>query len=273
MYLRDILGNLLRRWPILVGGALATVALCVALVTVVPATFIARTSMVLLPPAAIVGDDGNPFLYLGGLDQALDVLTRRLNAEELSNDVEDDFPDASYSVYADTTTSGPIVVVEVEATSAADTEAVMERIVGEAAPSLRSLQVDLDVPTDSLITITVLAVDQEPEADYKTRIQLVGGAGAVGLVGTILLAGYLESRASARRQRQEESSAVKSSAAPSPKADAADEPERSTSSGAESKLFAPRPSARGPRPRIARRGETAKLRNPADPDRGTESAH
>ena len=202
MYLRDILGSLFRRWPLLLGGFVITTGLCVALAMSIPATFIARTSMVLLPPPAVVGEDGNPFLFLGGLDTALDVLTRRLNAEELANDVEDEYPDATYTVYADESTSGPIVVVSVEATSARATEAVMQRIVREAEPSLKSLQVDLGVPADSLITVTLVAVDQEPKADYKTRIQAVGAVGAAGLVGTILLAGFLESRAISRRQRE-----------------------------------------------------------------------
>jgi hypothetical protein len=156
--------------------------------------------MVMLPPASIVGKDGNPYLYLGGLGQAVDVLTRRLNADAISNPIKRDYPDAEFTVANDSSTTGPIIIIEASAPSKAIARTVMDTVVDSAEPALESLQNDLSVPTKSRITISAFAVDQDPLPDLKTRIQVVGAAGALGLILTLLLAVFVDGRIMARRR-------------------------------------------------------------------------
>ncbi|MHC5797836.1 hypothetical protein ACVXZ4_16945 [Lacisediminihabitans sp. FW035] len=200
MYLRDLAASLLRRWPVVLVGLLVTAGMCVGLAYVVPASYVARTSMVLLPPSTVVGAGGNPYLYLGGLGQALDVLTRKLNADEISLPIKKSYPDTEFTVSGDSSTTGPIIIVEASAPTAATARAVMNAVVDAAEPAMDSLQSGLDVPDKARITVSAFAVDQAPTPDLKTRIQVVGAVGALGLILTLLTAAFVDGRILARRQ-------------------------------------------------------------------------
>jgi uncharacterized protein involved in exopolysaccharide biosynthesis len=200
MYLRDLAASLLRRWPIVLVGLLVTSGICVGLAYVVPASYIARTSMVLLPPSTLVGKDGNPYLFLGGLGQALDVLTRKLNADEISEPIKKSYRNTEFTVARDSSTTGPIIIVEASAPTAASARAAMNAVVDAAEPAMESLQSELNVPDNARITVSAFAVDQTPTPDLKTRIQVVGAVGALGLIVTLLLAAFVDGRILARRQ-------------------------------------------------------------------------
>lgn len=199
MYLRDLAVSLRRMWLLVLIGLLATSGVCVGLWSVVPASWVARTSLVMLPPPSVVGEGGNPYLYLGGLGQAVDILTRRLNADAISNPVKREYPNTTFTVASDASTSGPIIVVEAIAGSRTVARAVMNTVVDSAEPALDSLQSNLSVPTKSRITVSAFAVDQDPRPDLKARIQAVGAAGALGIMLTLLLAVFVDGRRAAKR--------------------------------------------------------------------------
>jgi len=198
MNLRDLTAILARRWLVVLGGLLVTAGLCAGLVTQVPVSYVARSSLVLLPPSLVVGEGGNPYLYLGGLGQALDVLIRKLNADEFTKPVEDAHPGSEFVVFADTSTSGPILVIEGTGATSADALAVMNDAARLTPDTLLTLQTSLAVPENALITITPVAVDEKPTIDAKNRIQAAGAAAAVGVVLTLLLAVRRDGRLAAR---------------------------------------------------------------------------
>jgi ElaB/YqjD/DUF883 family membrane-anchored ribosome-binding protein len=200
--LRDLTAILGRRWLFVLCGLVLTIGVCVGLSASVPVSYIARSSLVLLPPPTVVGDNGNPYLYLGGLGQALDVLTRKLNADEISKPVEDAYPESEFIVFADTTTTGPILVIEGTGSTQADALAVMNDAASLAPETLRTLQTSLSVPSNALITVTPVAVDERPTVVDKDRIQAVGLAAAVGVILTLLLAVYRDGRVQARALRK-----------------------------------------------------------------------
>jgi hypothetical protein len=203
VYLRELTAMLLRRWLLVFTGLLITAGFATFAAFTVPVSYVAHSSLVLLPPAAVVGKGGNPFLYLGGLGQALDVLTRKLNADEFSAPLSAAHRGVEFLVFADTTSSGPILVVESTGPTPASTAALMNEVVSDAPDALTSLQSSLSVPYDSRITMATVAVDREPKVDQKTRIQAVSAIAAAGLIGTVLLAGYRDGRLRARRERDQ----------------------------------------------------------------------
>jgi uncharacterized protein involved in exopolysaccharide biosynthesis len=201
VYLRDLIAALLRRWRFVVAGVVITAIICTGLGFLIPASYVAKTSLVLLPPVSVVGAGGNPFLFLGGLGQALDVLTENLGSDTVRERIEDAHPGAKFAVSADTSTTGPILVIQATATSADEALAVTQEVAAQAPVSMASLQSKLSVPERSRITMAEVAVDAEPDVDQKNRIQSIVAVAIVGLFATLLLAGYRDSRIASRRSQ------------------------------------------------------------------------
>ncbi|SDS07856.1 hypothetical protein SAMN04489834_0818 [Microterricola viridarii] len=167
----------------------------------VPQTWTAKASVLLVPPPTVVGEDGNPYLYLGGLGQALDVLTRRLDAEAVRGPLEDTYPDAEYTVTVDGNSTGPILLIEAEAEAGPDALALVKSIHSQIPQELLGMQADLNVPRNALITASDITVDVNAESDNKRRIQLTGLVAAGGLALTVLLAGIVDGLVNKRRKR------------------------------------------------------------------------
>ena len=201
MNLRDFVGSLARRWWVLVIGIALTATAAVNVYQLVPPTYTASASVVLLPPKTLVGDVGNPFLYLGGLSQAVDVLTRKVAAAEVSDPITRANPDSKFDIYSDTSSSGPIIVIFGEGPTEAAALDVVADVLAATPAALQDMQENLAVSSDSLITLDTLAVDEKPKVDQKSRIQAALGVAGVGLVLTLLLAAAVDSLLLARRSR------------------------------------------------------------------------
>ncbi|WP_411701295.1 hypothetical protein [Conyzicola sp.] len=202
MNLRDFVGSLARRWWVLVIGLALTAVAAVNVYQLVPVSYTASASVVLLPPKTLVGDVGNPFLYLGGLSQAVDVLVRKVAADEVSDPIERANPDSEFEIYSDTSSSGPIIVIFGQGPTKAATLDVVRDVLDATTPALQDMQTNLAVSPDSLITLDTLAVDKKPEIDQKNRLQAVLGVAGVGVVLTLLLAAVVDSLLLARRARR-----------------------------------------------------------------------
>lgn len=183
-------------------GLALSAAAAYNLYQLVPVSYTANASVVLLPPKTLFGEGGNPFLYLGGLNQAVDVLTRKVTSDEISKPIERANPDSEFEVVSDTSSSGPILVITGHGPTKSAAIAVMTDVLDVTAPALEELQTSLAVTPDSLITIDTLAVDEKPKIDQKNRLQAVLGAGGGGVVLTLLLAAFLDSRLLLRRARK-----------------------------------------------------------------------
>lgn len=203
MYVRDVVAGLRRRWYIVVTGLLLTGGLCALAFEYVPISFIARGSMILLPPETVT-DGENPYLYLGGLAPALDVLTRRVDADKIRLPIEDAFPEAEFTVFADRSSSGPIIAIEITAPTAREAFAVTDAVRAVIPVALEQMQTELDVPTGSRIALSPVSVDEEATRDTSTRTQALAVLGGLGLGATVLLTGLVDGLLLARRSRRNE---------------------------------------------------------------------
>jgi len=206
MYLSELLRSLGRRWYIVVVGLLATVGLSYTATTAVPAEYVATSSMLLLPPANTVGAGGNPYLALGGLQAAADVLSRALTDQAISERIAPISGTATYIVQSDHTTSGPIMYIEVTDHSADGAVSTLGKIIDEAPGILKQLQTDVGAPTASFMSVETITRDTIPTPDTKSQMRAVILVAVVGLVGTIfgtsLINSLLVRRAASRQARR-----------------------------------------------------------------------
>src|SRR5215218_5986643 len=121
---RDVLAGLRRRWVVVLCGILATAALCGIVVSRVAPALEMSSSVVLVPGRATIVEGGNPFLYLGGLSQARDVLVRVLAADEMHEWAAGKGGDVVFA--ADVTTSSPVMTITVTGSTAAGARAIQD---------------------------------------------------------------------------------------------------------------------------------------------------
>lgn len=203
MYLRDLMAGLRRRWYLVIIGVLLSGGLAAYVYSVVPATYEARASLLLLPSEAwteMIGVD-NPYLSLTGMGPALDVLTRRVDADVVRLPIERRFPDTEYRISADATTSGPIVLIETTGPSGELALGVLARVRSEVEDSLVGMQRDLDIPVNSQIDLVDVFVDQKAIIDTSPMLRLSGAAGIGGILLTIILTGLIDGLFVNRRAR------------------------------------------------------------------------
>ena len=81
MYVRDLFLSLRRRWYLLPVVLMATVACAMVSADRVGPTYRSSATVVLVPPETTLGETGNPYLFLGGLQQSVDVLSRTVGSE------------------------------------------------------------------------------------------------------------------------------------------------------------------------------------------------
>ncbi|MEV7604329.1 hypothetical protein AB0N65_02685 [Paenarthrobacter sp. NPDC089322] len=151
-----------------------------------------------MPSSNSVGPEGNPYLNLGGMGEALDILTRRLSSEEIRGRIMAGFSDATYTAETDRNTSGAILLITATSSNPDESVAVMRAVMAQAPVSLTGMQEALNVPEESRISTMTLLADSRavPEAKARTQLLLVSGAGGVGLtlVASVLLDGLLRAR-------------------------------------------------------------------------------
>lgn len=202
MFVRDLIVSCLRRWYLLLVGLILAVVLAYAAFGAVSPTYEAKASMVLVPPQVAVTTGENPFLYLGGLDQALGVLQVKVTAPEIADPLLNKYDNAEVSVAKDDETSGPILVVLVTGQDPESTMGLLRGMQKTVPATLTDLQKQLKVPEASVIGILTLAADDEPTVVRKKQIQLTAVAGALGAGGTVLLTGLADGLILRRRDRK-----------------------------------------------------------------------
>lgn len=183
MYFSDLTASLRRRkWLVLV-AILISAGLCVGASSVLKPTYESQANVVLIPPDSTVAKGGNPYLYLGNLGQAVDVLIRAANSDEARTAVTADAPDGIYEVSPDWTTSAPMMILTVKAATSDQVSRLQKTVLEQIPVSLTQLQDDLDVPVDSRIGTKVVSSDAEPRADVKSKIRML----AIIAIGSLFL--------------------------------------------------------------------------------------
>ncbi|GAA1921534.1 hypothetical protein GCM10009688_28190 [Arthrobacter gandavensis] len=241
------LAVLLRRWYLVLSGILFTVLLCWGAAWIVPPSYDAQGSMVLMPPSATVGDEGNPYLQLGGMSEALDVLVRQANAPAVRDRVLEEYPSASYTIEPDRSTSGSIVVVQATAETEAESLTVLDTALQTLPAVLTRMQDELEVIPAQRIDIMPVVVDAEAALNSKQTLQALAVAVVAGLSGTFLLTGLADGLLLSRRARPQSAAVDSGAGEASPEPVSKDLPAHAGSSTATA-LFAKRRQPRGNRP-------------------------
>lgn len=192
MRISETIRSLRRRWYVLVAGALLTAGLGWGVFNYIPVKYETAGSQLLMPPAATVGEDGNPYLFLGGMNEALDVLIRRSNSAESSDPILNQFPDAEYTVSRDYQTPSPILIIEVSAPSEKEAIQLLTAAMSTVSQNLVAMQEEDDVPQSMVISTRDLEVPEDATVNSKMAMQTTVLAVGVGLVGTIMLTGFLD---------------------------------------------------------------------------------
>jgi hypothetical protein len=225
MKLRMVGWALIRRWYAALGGLIVVGAVCALAYVSVPADYKASGSLVLLPSAQSVGSGGNPYLFLGGLGQAMDVLTRRMAAAETVEKFSAQYQKMSYTALPDVTSGSSILVVAVKARSAATAEQALAAILADVPTELTTMQDSLHVPATSRISSMPVAEPSPPVRDTKGQIQAVGAVGAAGTVLVVLFTALLDGLLLRQKRRREGGGGGRKTAARSGSATHAAEPE------------------------------------------------
>jgi uncharacterized protein involved in exopolysaccharide biosynthesis len=204
MQFRTVLASVARRWYVVVAGLLVTAMLCVAVQMNAPDKFKAQASLVLMPSSQSIGEAGNPYLYLGGMSEALDILIRKLSSQPVKERVTENFGTATYTVEPDRGTNGAILVITANADTPEVTMSFLKAVMDEAPRSLNEMQEALNVAAPARITTMSLLVDRQATPEVKARTQLVLISAAGGAALTLLVAVLLDGLLLTRKRRKQE---------------------------------------------------------------------
>ena len=200
--LSDLLAGLRRRWYAAVFGLLLTVGFALAALHLVPVQYEANSAVLLVPPTSTVGAGGNPYLALGGLQGAADVVARAMTGEAISDEIAPPGGPASYTFEVDATSSAPMLVIKTQDKTAAGALGTLSRLLAKAPQVLLKLQAEVGAPTKSLISVGPITQDTVPTVNRKSQTRAVVVAGVLGiallLFGTNLLDGFLVRRSVSR---------------------------------------------------------------------------
>lgn len=223
MTVRELLALLLRRRYVVVAGLLATLGLVLGTTAFVQPVYESRATVVLLPGAASITEGGNPLLFLGGLNQARDVLVRKMQSDEvlgrlLEESASDEFTRDDFTVEPDALTSGPSIIVTGRGFVPAAATQARDGVVDLLPRELARLQDEVDAPADTRISSLVLTSDEEPALNSRGTTRAMVATVVVGVSLTLFSAALIDSillsragptgRRSRRGSRQQEREAA-----------------------------------------------------------------
>lgn len=195
----DTLLRLLRRWPILLTGLVLAAGAVAGAWLKVPPHFERSSTQVLLPGRASLPERSqNPYLFIGGLTMAADVVVRAVGSENVVNEIQRDYPGVGVEIRRDPTTSGPVILTTVSALSDDQAATVLNVLAKRAATVLAELQQQESIPTAERMSIVTLTIDDHSTLKDRTRL-MVSVAAGVGIAGLSVLAAAIVEGLSSRR--------------------------------------------------------------------------
>lgn len=182
---------LLRRWPMVLIGALLAVGAAFGMTSVVPAEHEISADVLLLPPEEDVqGQGNNPYLLLDGLDNMAAILSRALASTTVGEELAASGATAEYVVAPDQV-QGSLLTVTVTDPSPAGAAKTLDAVLKAVPEQLRSLQSLVSTPSNVFITSTVIRQDREGvlvrTSQYRAVVMAFGGLLGLTCLGTVLL--------------------------------------------------------------------------------------
>lgn len=201
MNLADVTHGLRRRWYIVIPGLLLAVATAVAAWFVVDPGYERSATQLLLPGARSMPEEGNPFLFLGGLTNAADVLVRAVGSENVINDIDEEYPGVEIEVTRDGSTAGPVILITVTAPTDETAGAVLETLVARTSDVLEELQADEGITAENRMTVIPVTIDETSVPQQRDRYLAVALAGIGVALLVIVVASLADGLALQRRRR------------------------------------------------------------------------
>jgi hypothetical protein len=149
-----------------------------------------------------VGEAGNPFLVLGGLEQPAGIVVAYFGSASAQAEVEDHSPTAQFLVAIDDSTRGPVIAVNVTDSSEEAALSTLDYLMDRIPEELERLQTEVAAPADAVITSMSLTADTVAEVDRSGMIRMVIAAIAVGMLVTGIVAFTLDGVLLRRAQRR-----------------------------------------------------------------------
>jgi hypothetical protein len=225
--------TLLRRWYLVGVAVLLTGGITMLAVDTTGPTYRAEGLVLLFPPSTTIQEgaevetQGNPYLLLGGLTQARDIVIRTLTAKSAVDDFAARHPGVSYEAVPDFTSSSPIILITTNAPTATAAVAGLNGVIDEVPAKLVELQSGLNLEETAYITSATISADTRPDVVRKTQIRVGLAAGGATLAVCLLLIALADGLLVRRRSRIPTADAP-SHEAPSRPAVAAAEPPPAT---------------------------------------------
>lgn len=193
MNLADTLRGFRRRWYVVLPGIVVALAVALGTWHVVKPQHERTASQVLLPgTATLPATSRNPYLFIGGLTDAADVVVRTVGSNNVMNDITSRHPGIKVKVERDPTTAGPVILTTVTATNDREAAAVLQLLLQRAKTTLTHLQTQEGIAPKAQIVATTLSVDNHGKLKQKKRLMATGASGAGILLLTLILASVLE---------------------------------------------------------------------------------
>ncbi|MFC8682197.1 hypothetical protein ACFT30_11800 [Microbacterium ureisolvens] len=212
MNLAETLLGLRRRWYIVVPGILLAVVLAAVTWFLVKPTYQTSATQLLIPSSgSFAPNTGNPFLNLGGLSQAADVLVGAMGADDVAGEIMDEHDGSTIVVARDWGNSGPSILFTVTARSESEATAVLREIVDQTEVVLDELQDDEGIEEDFRINTIPITFDANATIDQKSRMTTAAGVGAAVAIFAVLLAAVLDGLLRRRRAAVSDVAARRSS--------------------------------------------------------------
>jgi capsular polysaccharide biosynthesis protein len=195
MAIGDFFGALRRRWLIVLVGIVLTVGLSGAAYWFFKPTYEVTGTVLLLPPASsAINGSTNPYLQLGGLQQAVDLVGVSLSDQATTLEMKDISKDVDFTVKADVRTSSPLLVVDVKDSSPETALRIRDILMARVPVRLEEMQQRLAVSTKDRVTSSVLTLDTEAQEVGRNRLRAAVVAGVLGLGLTLLVAALWDAR-------------------------------------------------------------------------------
>jgi len=231
----DTLKGLLRRWYVVVPGFLLAAGLAFGSWNMVHPEYERTGTRLLLPGKGTVpAGTTNPYLFLGGLTQAADIVVQVMKSEEQLGQVAAQYPGTDIVIQRDPTVSGPVVQIIVTSKDDDSTAAALDALMTRTTAVLDELQTEQKVKQDDRMSITTLTQDTSSTLKQKSRVVLTGGTFIAVSVLTLIAASLVDGLARPRRRRNPGAPGAEGPGQPTQgEADQAADPERTAGGSAD----------------------------------------
>jgi len=206
VYFSDAVKVLLRRWRIVLVGALLMASAAVVAIKVVPTNHQATGQVLLLPPSqpAPTGSRINPYLNLpSGLTFTASLIAGAVTTLDVQRDMDAAGFSSPYSVSV-VPGSGPLLVISVEDTDPSAAIATRNELIDRINAELLRIQQKEDVPETQIIIAREFGVSQQAEVLAGAKLRALAVIVALGAILTAIVVFSVE-RAASRRLNAERS--------------------------------------------------------------------